>query len=67
MDQNLVNDLAEMNPEERASFFAAGRSDLASAALNATNGGGENPNSSAPYGGNYYSSPGWICNGERRC
>ena len=53
MDQNLVNDLAEMNTEERASFFAAGRSDLASAALNATNGGGENPNSSAPYGGNY--------------
>ena len=67
MDQKLVNNLAGMNTEERASYLAANKSDLASAALNNANGGGENPNSSAPYGGNYYSSPGWICNGERRC
>ena len=68
MDQKLVNDLAGMNTEERASHLAANKPDLASSALKAANGGGGNPNSSCPDPkGNYVTSWGFICRGQTEC
>jgi len=67
MDQKLVNNLAGMNTEERAACLAGNKPDLASAGLREANGGGENPNSSVPYGGNWRTSFGYICEGVRVC
>ena len=67
MDKKLANDLAGLNTEERAAHLAGLRSELASAQLASVNGGGENPNSSVPYGGNWRTSLGYICEGVRVC
>ena len=69
MDQQLIDSLKGKSREERAAFFKEHRNELLSPNdLKAVNGGaGENPNSSVPYDGNWYSSFGFVCAGRQRC
>ena len=69
--------LKEMSREERAEYFKKNKSDLLGDVLSAVNGGTakslasggkENPNSEeCPYNGNWVSSFGYVCDGQRVC
>ena len=69
MDQKLIESLKGKSREERAAFFKEHRMELLSPDdLKIVNGGtGENPNSSVPYDGNWYTSFGFVCEGRRQC
>lgn len=66
--------LKEMSREERGDYFKKNKSDLLGGILSAVNGGTaksagkENPNSEeCPYNGNWVSSFGYVCDGQRIC
>jgi len=69
MDKKMELDLGGMDRLARADYFAAHKSELAAVGMdNANVGDVENPNSSiCPYKNCWYSSPGFICNGEQVC
>ena len=71
MNNNIFDAVKDMSPDERKSYFETNKEDLSDDGLREmvgmTRSNGENPNSDAPYNNNYYSSPGFVCDGERRC
>ena len=69
MDQALIEAMKGKSREEREEYFKAHKSELLSAAdLKAVNGGGTtNPKSEVPYDGNYWTSWGFVCRGDRFC
>ncbi len=76
MDDRIRNELKDMSREERASYFEENKADILDGRLESVNGGlaavaaeqKENPNSSeVPYNGNWYSSFGFVCDGEVIC
>jgi ribosomal protein L29 len=75
MDEKIREQLKDMSREERASYFAENKTDILGERLETVNGGlaaaaeeKENPNSSeVPYKGNWYSSFGFVCDGEVIC
>ena len=69
MNQEHFESLKGMSKEERAEYFRAHKSELLSAdALKSVNGGATtNPNSEVPFDGNWYSSFGFVCQGNRFC
>lgn len=72
MDKQLIEVLRGKSREERTAFFESHKSEILSdIALNAANGSVvkfSNPNSSAvDYLGFYFSSYGYICQGENIC
>ena len=69
MDQALIESMKGKSREERAEFFKNHKVELLSAAdLKSVNGGATtNPKSEVPFGGNWWSSWGYVCNGDRFC
>ena len=82
MDKNELESIKGLSREERAEFFKKNKADILALSaddLSKVNGGAgagcyrdpganENPNSEEiPYGGAWYTSFGFICNGERWC
>ena len=69
MDLSLIEAMKGKSREERAEYFKAHKAELLSASdLKSVNGGATtNPNSEVPYGGNWWSSFGYVCEGERFC
>lgn len=70
MERIMMEELKTMSREERAAYFKTHKSELLDETLEAVSGGKkgkENPNSSCPYKGNWYTSYGWVCNGVQSC
>ena len=72
MEQKMLDELRNKSREERLEYFKANKSALMEAALESISGGAaakgnENPHSSCPYKGNWYTSWGWVCNGVKSC
>ena len=73
MDKALLDEIKTKSREERAEFFKEHKSELFDEFLNRVNGGilaeasGENPDSEVPYCGSWYSSYGYVCDGDRFC
>ena len=74
MNKELLASLEGKTKEEQAKIIRNYKSSLQSSDLQAVNGGEntedpkENPNSEeVPYKGNWYSSFGFVCDGERIC
>ena len=74
MDISILEEVKGKSREERKSFFEEHKSEILDSMLENVNGGvevhaypGENPNSSCPYELCWWSSRGFICNGEVIC
>ena len=67
-----MEELKGKSREERMAYFNSHKSELLDSALEEVNGGAaasarfENPNSSCPYKGRWYTSMGWVC-GNTHC
>lgn len=72
MDKKILEELKSMTREERMIYFEKNvKGKLSVADLDNVNGGNgadnENPNSEGVWGGNYYTSWGYVCNGNHSC
>ena len=75
MNRELAEQLRNMSGEERSAYFIGYRSELLATDLEKVNGGTdsenggeiENPNSDDLYKGNWFSSPGYVCQGKVVC
>jgi hypothetical protein len=73
MNKELLSQMKSLNRDERVDYFKMNKSSILDSALSAVNGGksdGErkNPNSEIiPFEGNWFSSDGYVCNGEVIC
>lgn len=73
MDKTLLDEIKAKSREERAEFFKEHKSELFDELLNRINAGfettgkGENPDSEVPYCGSWYSSYGYVCDGDHFC
>ena len=71
LEDNSIQTLKALNKIDRARYLAEHKPELGFSDLDRVNGANganqENPNSETPYKGNYYSSYGFICEGEVIC
>jgi hypothetical protein len=73
MKKELRAEMKNLSRDERVDYFKMNKSSILDSALSAVNGGksdGErkNPNSEIiPFEGNWFSSDGYVCNGEVIC
>ena len=69
MDKSLIEAIRGKSREERTTFFLSHKANLlAESELKSVNGGATtNPQSSVPYKGNYYTSWGFVCDGNHFC
>lgn len=72
MNNKIVDELKGMSREERAEYFRQHKSELLDSDLQNVSGGrnaepGENMASEVPYDGNWYTSRGFICEGQVQC
>ena len=72
MNKEVLESIKGLSREERKQYFESHKAELLDDSLKAVNGGtGEdddsNPTSEIPFGGNWFSSPGFVCEGEVQC
>lgn len=71
VDMKVLESIKGLSREERKQYFESHKAELLDDSLKAVNGGTnaeiENPTSEVPYGGNWFSSPGFVCEGEVQC
>ena len=71
MNMEVLESIKGLSREERKQYFESHKSELLDDSLKAVNGGTgedvENPTSEIPFGGNWFSSPGFVCEGKVQC
>ena len=69
MDKSLIEAIKGKSREERAAFFQTHKAELLSETqLKSVNGGATtNPDSEVPFNGDWYSSWGFVCDGDHFC
>lgn len=69
MNKSLIEEMKGKSREERADYFMSHKEELLSSAdLKSVNGGATtNPKSEVPFDGNYWTSWGFVCKGDRFC
>ena len=72
MDKELLEQLKALTRDERTTYFNEHKSELLEDSLSRVNGGlaageVENPDSEVPWKGNYYTSWGFVCEGDNFC
>lgn len=71
MDQKFIEEMKRLSREERMAYFNEHKAELMEDVLSAVNGGAAsqrpNADSEVPYGGNYWTSLGFVCGDHIAC